>query len=133
MSSAVSTALAINASVQASVAAQQAHEANVNSCMAYMSSYNPKGATPQEAKQYSHCVSTVYPQEISIDIPGKLLVGTCLLAVLIAFLIGVYHRHSGRGWMTPGWAEVSIGYPLMGCLAWGILWLIAAGIMYLFS
>lgn len=132
MSSAVTTALAANAAIQSSVAAQQAHEANVTSCMAFMSGFQGRGASVQEARQYSSCVSTVYPYtEIGIEIPGKALVMTFLIAALIGMVIAGYKRFKNGSMWGADWVEITIFYPIFGCVICGLGWLIYAGILYL--
>lgn len=134
MSSAVTTALAANAAIQASVAAQQAHEANVTSCMAFMSGFQGRGASVQEARQYSSCVSTVYPSaEIGIEIPAKALVLTFLLAALIGMAIAGYKRFKRGSLWGADWVEIIIFYPVFGCVACGLGWLVYWGIAYLLS
>lgn len=134
MSNTVTTVLAANAAIQSSVAAQQAHEATVTSCMAYMSGFQGRGASVAEARQYSSCVATVYPSdETVIDIPGKMLVGSLMLIVIIAFIFGLDKRVRDTSWSSPGWFEVLFFYPLMGCLVWGVMWAAIAGVLYLTS
>ena len=59
------TALSINASIQAATANQQAHEAKVVACKAYLPTFNAQTATIAEARQYADCVSLVYPHQIA--------------------------------------------------------------------
>lgn len=134
MSSTVATVLAANAAIQASVAAQQAHSANVTSCMAYMQTFKGQGASPDQAKQYSACVSTVYPSaEIAIEIPTKALVLSFLLATLIGMAIAGYKRFKRGSLWGADWVEIIIFYPVFGCVACGLGWLIYWGIAYLLS
>lgn len=131
----VATTAAINASVQSSVAAQQAHEANVTACMGYMSTFKAQGATVQEARQYSKCVRLVYPEPVgfTVEISGKALVATCMLAVIVAILLGLYKRSKDRGWIETYWVEILLLFPIMGVVAWAVGWAAYVGIVYLMS
>lgn len=137
MSNTVITVLAANAAIQSSVAAQQAHEAHeatVTSCMAYMSGFQGRGASVAEARQYSSCVETVYPStEFTVDVLGKLLVGSLMLMAIIGLIFGLYRRVRDTSWLSPGWFEVLFFYPLMGCLVWAVIWAAIAGVLYLSS
>ena len=134
MSNTVTTVLAANAAIQSSVAAQQAHEATITSCMAYMSTFEAKHATVDQARQYSSCVETVYPStEFTVDVPGKLLVGSLMLMVIIGLLFGLDRRVRDTSWTSPGWFEVLFFYPLMGGLVWAVIWAAIAGVLYLTS
>lgn len=134
MSNTITTVLAANAAIQSSVAAQQAQEATVTSCMAYMSGFQGRGASVAEARQYSSCVETVYPStEFTVDVPGKLLVGSLMLMVILGLIFGLYRRVRDTSWSSPGWFEVLFFYPLMGCLVWAVIWAAIAGVLYLSS
>lgn len=134
MSNNVTTVLAANAAIQSSIAAQQAQEATVISCMAYMSGFQGRGASVAEARQYSSCVSTVYPSaEIGIEIPAKALVLTFLLAALIGMAIAGYKRFKRGSLWGANWVEIIILYPVFGCVACGLGWFIYWGVAYLLS
>jgi ABC-type Fe3+-siderophore transport system permease subunit len=134
MSSAITTELAVNARVQSAVAAQQAHEANVTSCMAFMSGFQGHDASVQEAHQYSSCVSIIYPSaEIGIEIPAKALMVTFLLAALIGMAIAGYKRFKHGSLWGADWVEIIIFYPLFGCIVCGLCWLIYWRLTYLAS
>jgi hypothetical protein len=103
--------------------------------MSFMSGFQGRGASVQEARQYSSCVSTVYPKpaEFTIEIPGKALVGTCLIMVIIAIIIGLWNKRRASYWDNVSWFEIIFMYPLGGVIAWGIGWAIYVGIIYLIS
>lgn len=86
----------------------------------------------QQAQKYSECVSLIYPKE-EINIPGKALVGSFLLALFIGVLIGLraYYKKPSRN--QTEWFETFFVVPLLCVLAWVGFWLIASCVLYLLS
>lgn len=112
----------------------QAQDAMLTSCMAYMSAFDAKHATPDEARHYSFCVQKLYPvEEVTIEIPGKLLAGSLLLAVIVSIILGFYKRSKDRYAERTEWFDIFFIHPVMGCLYCLTAWAAYAAIVYLIS
>ena len=133
---AITTALAANAAVQSSIAASQAHEANVRSCLTFVDNYDSHNASVRDMKEYSSCVEMLHPSEdYEISVPGKLIVGSLMFILLLSIIIALVNKlRSPRGFHDGlDWFEVLFLAPSLGAAFWAVCWATYAGLIYLFS
>lgn len=133
---AITTTLAANAAIQSSIAASQAHEANVRSCLTFVDGFDSQHASIREMKEYSSCVEMLYPSEdYEISVPGKLIVGSLMFILLLSIIIALVNKlRSPRGFHDGlDWFEVLFLAPSLGAAFWAVCWATYAGLIYLFS
>lgn len=107
MNNTVSTAIAINAQVQANMAQQEAEAARRTACTAAMSVFNPHGASVQEMQAYAECVDLVYPKTTSAA--DVLLVKATIVCTILGMVIGGF-----TGWLDD--CEPIAGMFLLGLI-----------------
>lgn len=133
---AITTTLAANAAIQSSIAASQAHEANVRSCLTFVDGFDSQHASMREMKEYSSCVEMLYPsEEFEVNVPGKLIIGSLMLILFISIIIGLVRKARSSGGFRDSldWFEVLFIGPLLGTCVWLTGWATYAGLIYLFS
>jgi hypothetical protein len=114
--------IASAASVQASIAAQQAREAMRISCEALMPAFKHDGATVAQIHQYAECAGLVYPEPIS---DGSLIGIKVLIAIMF---IGIAAGAWIGGRSSHGFDFV---YGFMGAFLFGLMFPVIALILYL--
>ena len=90
-----STAMSAAALSNSAIALQQAHEAEVRSCKAYIGSFHAETAAPEQAREYARCVGMVYPSPMTGAELG--LVKAALIVAFIGMAIGGW-----KGWDEDG-------------------------------
>jgi hypothetical protein len=114
--------IASAASVQASIAAQQAREAMRISCEALMPAFKHEGATVAQIHQYAECAGMVYPEPIS---DGSLIGIKVLIAIMfIGIVVGAWN--GGRNYHGFDFSE-----GLLGAFVCGLIFPAIAFILYL--
>lgn len=107
---------------QSTIALMEAHEAEVRSCKALISSYHAETASVGQMQEYAHCVSMVYPLVMS---PAELIVVKIALTVaFIGFAVGAW-----RGWNDDRDLVSVAVYGLLGFLITPVLLGIALAII----
>lgn len=123
----VAVAAAGAAAIQSSMAAQAAHRALVAQCKATMPKFNASKATVAEMKEYSKCVNTLYPTEVSSEtiIAFKVL----FVIALVGMVIGVWKAR--RDGVVDAALVGLLGFLVLPCavafafgLLYGIYWLL---------
>jgi hypothetical protein len=123
------TALSINASIQANAANQRAHEAKVVACKTYLPTFNAQTATIAEARQYADCVSLVYPNQASGE--SIFLVKAIIVCMLVCASIGAVRGYKEDGAVGSAmYAFMFAGIILSLAIA---LSLLVVGVWYLFT
>jgi hypothetical protein len=114
--------IASAASMQASIAAQQAREAMRISCEALMPTFKHDGSTVAQIHQYAECAGLVYPEPISDGslIGIKVLIAIMFIGIVFGAWIG---GRSPRG--------VDFVYGFMGAFLCGLMFPAIALILYL--
>ena len=127
MSTGTTAAMASVASSQAAIASAQAHQALVERCKITMPNFNAQKATVTEMREYSFCVKTLYPEEMSDGM--TVLLKVAFVVALAGMGAGAWSQR-GSGW--PDMIVVGIlGFIGMPCIMGfavgvllGIKWLI---------
>ena len=83
----VNTAIAVDASVRASVAAQQAARAKRIACEKFVTGFEHSTATVQQRQQYAECVQVLYPTQMG---GAEILwLKAAILATFIGLIVGL--------------------------------------------
>lgn len=118
------------AASQAAVAATEASRAHVERCKATMPNFDAKKASVSEMRDYSECVKTVYPAEMSgVDIMAAKVL---FVIALVGMVVGVVRskRDSWCGWVDHvmygiiGFVFVPLVAVSVAGLLYGIYWLL---------
>lgn len=114
--------LATSASIQSSIAIQQASEAKDQSCKVMIKSFDSKSATVQEMQSYSECVGRIYPEEVVLSGLDILLIKISIVVVLVGASIFAWKQNKGTHTGVVDWI---LGFVFGGLLSLVLLALFA--------
>lgn len=114
-----STAIAVIATSQASIAANQAAQARkAAQCVGVMDGFTHSAATVEQRQEYAECVGLLYP---SADAISPAAVGLLLVTVLLGAISGAFSvRREGLMDMTIVGVLGALMFPLVAILVWGL-------------
>lgn len=108
----VSTGIATAAAVQSSIAAQQAHEAQVIACQKHVKGFNHDESSSTERLQYAECVRLLEPRP-PMSSGETLLVKAVIVLLLLGMVVGGWReRDTSDG---PWWGAM---FGLMFAFFW---------------
>lgn len=107
-----SAAMAGVAASQAAIASAEAHRAHVERCKATMPNFDAKTATVAEMREYSDCVSALYPKELGAD--ATIALKVLFVIALAGMVFGAWRDRKTTAWA--GWGS----HAMMGVL-WFLL------------
>lgn len=114
-----STAIAVIATSQASIAANQAAQARkAAQCVGVMDGFTHSAATVEQRQEYAECVGLLYP---SADAISPAAVGLLLVTVLLGAISGAFSvRREGLMDMAIVGVLGALMFPLVAILVWGL-------------
>lgn len=125
----VNTAIAVDASVRASVAAQQAAHAKRIACEKFVTGFEHNTAIVQQRQQYAECVQVLYPTQMG---GAEILwFKAAILAAFIGLIVGL--RCGYKDDYEPSIAMFMYGFlgAIGAPLAIGGIWLVVQCLKFL--
>lgn len=120
-----STSAASNAAAQAA-----AHRARVDRCAVFESRFEVARASVAEKQEYASCVSVLYPSPVSEE--GAVFIKVGIVILLVSMVAGlVYGYLQDRN--VSGSILFGFLFPLGAAMAIFVIFLVAAGVTFLFS